>query len=96
MIYLTFRKTNSNGRYLENFLLHLKNLTSVQEKIENSFKMSEISLNKTVIEMTNKLTGLQMNKFCQNKWTHFNGKCYYFSPSKVCYLHVFIWKWVNI
>ena len=36
-----------------------------------------------MIDMTNKLSVLQMNKYCQNKWTHFNGKCYYFSPSKV-------------
>ena len=68
---------------LENVIKSLENASLSQNNLQAKFNASDFKQNITVNKIKNQLSGLELNNFCQNKWVHSNGKCFYFSTEKV-------------
>ena len=61
----------------------MENASLSQNNLQAKFNASDFKQNITVNKIKNQLSGLELNNFCQNKWVHSNGKCFYFSTEKV-------------
>ena len=51
-----------------------------QKALQVKMRKTESNTSTSLEGIRRELAGLSVNKYCQNNWKYFDGKCYYFSP----------------
>ena len=61
---------------MANVIVNIDQMKTSQNKI----RKTQTNTNTSLADFREQLEGLALNKYCQNKWRYYDGKCYYFSP----------------
>merc|ERR1711971_231960 len=72
-------KENHNERSLTDVIGNVDQMETSQKDLEVKVRETERNTSISLAGIKSQLTGLAVNKYCQNNWKYFDGKCYYFS-----------------
>ena len=62
-------------------IVNVDQMETSQKALQVKVRETETNTSTSLAGIRRQLTGLAVNKYCQNNWRYFDGKCYYFSTT---------------